>query len=62
MTEVNTLQQALLNEQLIIVAKGAQHCPDCLCASLLNEECMQEQEALEGEAIVIQALQHIVSQ
>ncbi len=57
MGEINTVQQFLLNEQLIAVAKGAQDCPHCLCARLFDEEGVQEQEALQSQTMLIQALQ-----
>ncbi len=57
MVEINTVQQFLLNKQLIAVAKRAQNCPHCLCARLFNEEGVQEQEALQSQTMLIQALQ-----
>ncbi len=57
MIKIDTVQQFLLNEQLIAVAKGAQNCPHCLCARLFNEEGVQEQEALQSQTVLIQALQ-----
>lgn len=56
MGEVHCPKQAVINEQLITVAKRSEHCPDSLCACLLNEEGMQEEEALQGQSIVAQAL------
>ena len=55
--EFYCFKQALLNDELIIVSEGAENRPHCLCACLLNEEGMQEEKALQGQAIAAQTLQ-----
>ena len=57
MGEIDAVQQFLLNEQLIAVAKRAQNCPHCLCACLFDEEGVQEQEAFQRQTMLVQALQ-----
>lgn len=57
MVEINAVQQFLLNEQLVAVTKRTQNCPHCLCARLFDEEGVQEQEALQSQTVLIQALQ-----
>ena len=59
MTEVNTVKHALLNEQLVVVSEGAQHRPHCLRARLLNEQGVKEQEPLERQTILVQALHYM---
>ena len=57
MIEVDAVQEFLLNEQLVAVAKRAQDCPHCLCARLFDEKGVQEQEAFQSQTMLIQALQ-----